>query len=47
MLVGFTYRSVTIRPSTIFTVVSRNDTLSLDHSVVNLIRSTMKVDNQL
>ena len=35
--VGFTYRSVTIHPSTIFTVVSRNDTLSLDHSVVNLM----------
>ena len=33
---GFTYRSVTIRPSTIFTVVSKNDTLSVDHSVVNL-----------
>ena len=35
--VDFTYKSVTIHPSTIITVVSKNDTLSLDHSVVNLM----------
>ena len=37
VLMGVGRFHIQVGPSTIFTVVSRNDALSLDHSVVNLM----------